>query len=257
MKQMILIILLAILSLPVLAQGEIDKETKIIFRNERTVGFSLNSNGFGFGFRYGKFIDGYRKWLIQSDLNLVKHYKEIQSNSLFYNKKFVYGKINTMLDLRLALGYQKELYSKSDKGGVAIRYFGFVGPSLAILKPMFYEVNYYFEENKIEDFETFYNNTIMSHGGEIIGKSSFFDGAENTTVKPGIHLSGGLSFEYGTKDAFINALELGIAFDIFADDIPIMFSESDNYQQLFTTLFLTYRFGKVINTRAINNNNRN
>lgn len=256
MKRLLLISLLVISSLPILAQGEIDAETKIIFRNERTVGFSLNSNGFGVGFRYGKFIDGYRKWLLQSDLNLVKHYKEIQSNSMFYNKKFVYGKVNTLLNLRLAMGYQKELYSKNDKGGVAIRYFGFVGPTLAILKPMLYEVTYYMDENKVEDFVTFYEKNQQYHSGDIIGKSSFFDGAENTTIKPGIHLSGGLSFEYGTKDAFINALELGIAFDVFADDIPIMFSANNNYQQIFTTLFLTYRFGKVINARAINTDDR-
>lgn len=256
MKRLFLFLLLASIGFPILAQGEIDKETKIIFRNERTVGFSLNSNGFGIGYRYGKFIDGYRKWLIQSDLNLVKHHKEIQSNSRFYNKKFVYGKVNTLLNLRLAMGYQKELFSKSDKGGVAIRYFGFAGPTLAFLKPMLYEVTYYMDENKVEDFVTFYNKNQQFHSGDIIGKSSFFDGIENTEIKPGIHLSGGLSFEYGTKDEFINTLELGIAFDVFADDIPIMFSAGNNYQQLFTTLFLTYRFGKVINTRAISKSHR-
>lgn len=251
MKQLLLISLLSIFSLPILAQGEIDTETKIIFRNERTVGFSLVSNGFSAGYRYGRFIDGYTKWLIQSDISIVKHPKEIQSNSLFYNKKFVYGKLNSVFTVHLSMGYQKEIYSKNDKGGIAIRYFGLIGPTVAILKPILYEVSYSAQDEKIEDFETFYTENPQSHSKLIMGKTSFFEGAENSKIKPGIHLSGGLGFEYGTKDEYINLLELGLSLDMFADDIPIMFSASNNYQQLFLSLFLTYRFGKVINARAI------
>ncbi|MEA3446497.1 MAG: hypothetical protein U9R19_17415 [Bacteroidota bacterium] len=252
MKRLLLINLLCIYGFLALAQGEIDKETKIIFRNERSIGLSLNSNGFGIDYRYGKFIDGYRKWLLQSDISLLKHPKEIQSSSLLYNKKFVYGKLNTVINFRFLFGYQKELFSKNDKGGVAIRYVGLIGPTIAFVKPIMYKITYYFEENRVEDFETFYDNSNQHYiAGEIIGKASFFEGIENSKLKPGIHISNALSFEYSIKDIYINAIELGIAFDFIIDEVPIMYSENKNYQQLFTTFFISYRFGKVIDQRAI------
>ena len=253
MKHLVILLAFFFFTIPVVfAQGEIDDETKIIFRNERTVGFSLNSNGFGMGYRYGRYIDGFRKWLYQTEVNIVKHPKEIQSSSYLYNKKFVFGKLNNIINLRLSFGYQKEVYSKGDKGGVAIRYFGFAGPTVSFLKPILYEVDYYNDEEQIEDFETYYEKNINSHyAGDIIGKSSFFDGIEKTKIKPGVHLSGGIGFEYASKDAIVNALELGVSIDAFAEDIPIMFSESGNYQQLFVNLFLTYRFGKILDDRAV------
>ncbi len=153
-------------------------------------------------------------------------------------------------------GYQKELFSKNDKGGIAIRYIGLIGPTVAILKPMFYKVSYYFDDDKVEDFETFYYANQQTHSGDIVSKSSFFDGIENSEFIPGIHVASALSFEYSTKDLYLNAFEIGISVDLFIDDVPIMFSENNNYQNLFTTLFISYRFGKVIDQRAYKNNKK-
>ena len=43
--------------IPVLAQGEINEQQKIFFRNERSFAFLLNSDGYGGSYREAKRID--------------------------------------------------------------------------------------------------------------------------------------------------------------------------------------------------------
>ncbi|MEZ5012560.1 MAG: hypothetical protein R2744_13705 [Bacteroidales bacterium] len=47
-------VLLLLAPLHLYSQGDIDEQQRIFYRNERTVGLSLNSNGFGISYREGK-----------------------------------------------------------------------------------------------------------------------------------------------------------------------------------------------------------
>jgi hypothetical protein len=229
------------------AQGELTESSRILIRNERSAGLTLSSNGFGANYRYGKHIDVNRKWLIQANLHLIKHEKETKSSSYLYqNKSFVYGKLNTLYTLHLTTGTQHELYSKFDAGGVAIRYFYLGGLSLGLLKPKYYEVSYITGETEVEDFETFLENSINFHGGAIVGNASWFDGIEKTKIKPGLTATIGFSFDYSTGDHLYNAIEAGLTADFFPDPVSIMHHSEGNAQQFFISLFLTYRFGRIL-----------
>jgi hypothetical protein len=62
-----------------------------------------------------------------------------------------------------------------------------------------------------------------------------------------LHAKAGMSFEYSTENRLINAIEVGMVFDAFAKEIPIMYTDY-NYQ-FFLTLFISYRFGWVVDAK--------
>ena len=252
MKNFFLILFcLQLISYITLAQGEIDDEGKIFIRNERTLAILLNSNGWGGNFRYGKRLDAYRKRIYEIDFVGIKHPKEIKirnSNYIIENqKRYVFGKLNSFFNIRAGIGSQKEIISKFDKGGIAIRYFYSLGTSLGILKPVYYEIIdstvRIGDEYRMYIGITKFSSSIHS-AGDIYGKASFFEGIDETTFVPGLFVKFGFSFEYSKTDEIIRAIEAGAVLDAFAKKILIMDTEENN--QFFISLFISYRFGKII-----------
>lgn len=244
MKFSLLIWLLVCSSLA-FAQGELDDQDKIFYRNEKTYAFLLNSNGIGGNYRYAKRIDAFRKTLYEIEFNYLKHPKEAKI-STYNNRNIVYGKLNAAYTLKGAIGFQNEMFQKRDQGGISIRFFYNFGPSLAILKPIYYEY--------IINDEVVYDVFQLHTSPNIIGKAPFVYGIENLKVQPGIFGKIGYTFEYSKLDDVFHALELGLAFDAYIGKVPIMETEPNKLlfvlpdDQFYLTLFLSYRFGKVIST---------
>ena len=142
-KIFLLLVFFLIVCYPGYSQGEIDSQTKIFYRNERSLAFLLNSNGYGINGRFGKRIDARNKKLYAIDIVGIKHPKEIRTSNVYFNTRgFVYGKLNTFINIRTALGKQHEMFRKIDRGGIAIRYFYTGGLSIGLLKPIYYIVQY-------------------------------------------------------------------------------------------------------------------
>jgi hypothetical protein len=248
MKYLISIISL-FFALVVFAQGELDQQEKIFYRNERTFGFLLNSNGYGGSYRYGKRIDAFRKTLYEVEFNYLKHPKEIKISLPNYNRNIVYGKLNAAYTLKGAVGFQKELFQKRDQGGISIRYFVNIGPTLALLKPIYYE---YIRSDNTTYYERFQAQASIY---EFTGKAPYVEGINEIKIQPGLYSKIGLTFEYGSVDEIFHALELGLALDGYIGKVPIMETSPGKLlfvlpdDQFILTLFISYRFGKVIDTR--------
>jgi hypothetical protein len=247
MRKYLIIIIVAQCSF-LFGQGEIDEQDKIFYRNERTFAFLLNSNGFGGNFRYAKRIDAFRKTLYEIELNYLKHPKEQKVTVDNTNRNIVYGKLNSVYTLKGAIGFQKEMFRKQDFGSISIRYFFNFGPTLAFQKPVYYE---YFD-SKTNDY---YYEKFQEHNYDVSGKAPFTMGFGEITVSPGAYGKFGYSFEYSKVDAVFHALEASIALDAYVRKIKIMetppekilFVLPDDYFVL--TLTISYRFGKVIDTK--------
>jgi hypothetical protein len=233
----------------IFAQGEIKLQERIFYRNEKSIGLSLNSNGFGLSGRYAKRISARKKTIWEIDGANIKHPKEVRiSNSYYNNRSFVYGKQNLFINLHGGWGKQHEMFRKVDRGGISIRRYFSVGPTLGFLKPIYYEVfksgggvnDYYISEEKFDP---------SIHYGYIYGRASFFKGFNEITVTPGIYGRFGLSFEYSKSDITIHAIETGISLDLFPRKMEIMATEDNDFY--FLTLFVAYRFGKVVDARGI------
>jgi hypothetical protein len=237
------------LTLSLLAQGELSEQPRIFYRNEESIGILLNSNGYGISGRYGKRINARKKTNYEFDLLFIKHPKEVKNpfnNYYNNNKSFVYGKLNSFFNIRAGYGRQKEIFRKVDRGGISIRRFYSFGPSLGILKPVYYEViqnssaNPYLEQKK---FDPSINYSY------IWSRASFFKGINEISVVPGAFGKAGISFEYSRHDITLHALETGIVLDIFPKEIPIMATEKNNF--IFFSFFVSYRFGKVVDASGI------
>ena len=231
----------------VYAQGEIDDQPVVFFRNERSFAALLNSDGIGLNYREGKRIDYLNKKFFEIDVGTLKHPKEYKVSNPYTQGTgmFVFGKLNSVFFLRGGIGRQHEIYKKADLGGVAVRYFYSGGPVISLYKPIYYQVLYpipgslYYYEIVEEKFDV-----SIHDPGDIYSKASFTKGLKEASVLPGLYAKAGFNFEYSRQDKVIHAIELGAQINVFPKKIPIMASPDNKF--IFLSLFVSYRFGVIV-----------
>ena len=240
---------LLILTSSLKSQGELDEQQKIFFRNEKSFGIQLNTDGLGFGYRIANRTNYLNKNILEFEFGTIKHPKEYKISSYYDGSSFVFGKRNFPMYFRASIGRQRELYPKADLGGVSIRFLYSAGPTLAVYKPVYYKViseyifiNPYLAQIITKD-EKF--NTDPNSSQDIIGKASFFKGFDEIGVIPGAFAKVGFAFEYSKEDKIIHAIEVGANVNAYLKEIPIM-ATNDN-RAVFVSLFVSYRFGIVVN----------
>jgi hypothetical protein len=245
MKKLLIVAVIVLFgTISLYAQGELNEEQKVFFRNEKSFAILLNTDGIGFSYRGAKRIDFRNKRLFEIDagnLRLIKEYR--QSSQYLQGSSYIFGKLNSTFFLRSGFGHQHELFKKADLGGIAVRYFYSAGPVLAIYKPIYYRVIHLLSPNSTELIEKKFDSSIAS-SQDIYSKASFTKGLNEIKVMPGLYAKAGFNFEYSKEDKIIHAIELGAQLNAFPKKIPIMFG-SDN-KALFFSLFVSYRFGIIL-----------
>lgn len=245
MKKLIFICGLLFIVLDLFSQGELNQETKIFYRNESTLSIQISSNGIASNYLYSKDINAKNKRDFKFQVILLKDPKELQLSNIYYanNKTFVFGKLNSFFAAEFLVGNQKEIFTKRDVGSVSIRYFYHGGASLGVIKPVYYQV----VETFSPDYSILYTQKFDDniHGPEdIFSRESFFYGLKEISLNPGICGEFGFNFEFSKKDRSINSVDIGISLEAYLQKIPLMANE--NHQQIYLSLFASYRFGKVI-----------
>lgn len=248
----VLAILLLLFSFitPVLSQGEIDDQEKVFYRNERTFGAVISTNGFGGSYRYAKRLDARKKAIYEIDFHHIKHEKEYRvtfsSNQQFGNS-FVYGKQNSLFSLQGGIGLQKEMFRKEDKGSISIRYFFTFGLSIAFEKPIYYDV---IVSDSITGVPHRERMKFQTHILGVEKKAPFYVGLNEMKIVPGAYGKFGFTFEFGKSDRVFNAIETGIALNAYIREINIMANNHNHW--IFPSFFLSYRMGKIIDAQFIN-----
>jgi hypothetical protein len=255
LKRIFIFFLFLLSGLVAWCQGEIDPQDKVLFQNERSISVSLTSNGFAGGYRFGKHKTYLDKTIFDIELAYIKHPKEVKISASPYSyatsRRYVNGKTNVFVNLRPSIGFQREIFSKEDRGSIAIKYYYGGGPSIGITKPIYYTFNIiapigginYIVDTRVEKYEFIQHPATT----EIAGRASFWKGMDELSVYPGLHVKGGMTFEFGKYNHLINALDVSATFDAFAKKIPIMYTDLNN--QFFLTLAVSYRFGWVVAAR--------
>jgi len=235
-KNIILYLFILFFSFQSFSQGEIDDEKKIFFRNEKTWGFFIFSNGWGGNYRKGRRINASRKFIWEADINYIRHPKEIKLTvDPYAATRFVYGKLNVPVEFRGSFGFQKRLFRKIDKSGVEVLFVYSGGPTIVLLKPIYYEVAYS-DGLHVEKFDA-------SKSQSVYGRAPFYKGMDEIKIDPGVFLKATFSFEFSKKDNKIKSLEVGAVASAFLNELEIMASQ--NSQFLFN-IFVSYRFGQII-----------
>jgi hypothetical protein len=244
-KPITVVVLFWMVSIPILAQGEIDEQTRLLFRDERSFAGFLNTNGFGANYRYGFWRNARNQFIIDGDFSYVKHPKEVKTTVAYdyTTHRYTYGKKNLFWELKGTAGWQKELFRKIDKGGISVRLFYSGGVAIGFLKPIYYEVYTLSPIGEPINMELM-KFDLSIHQTNIGGRGPFFKGFNELKVVPGLLGKAGLSFEYGKKDAVIHALEAGVSLTVYPREIPIMATEANNF--LFFNLMVGYRFGTIV-----------
>jgi hypothetical protein len=230
--------------LSLFAQGELNEQQKVFFRNERSFGILLNTDGIGISYREAKRIDYRNKTILEIDAGTLKDPKEYKQSSPYtQGGSYVFGKLNSTFYLRAGIGHQHEIFKKADLGGIAIRYFFSAGPVLAVYKPIYYKVLYLVTAGEYEVREEKFDASIAIPQ-DIYSKASFIKGLNETKVMPGLYAKAGFNFEYSKEDKIIHAIELGAQVNAFPVRIPIM-AVAPN-KAVFFSLFVSYRFGMIL-----------
>ena len=253
----------------VYAQGEIDLQPKVFYRNEWSLAPMLNSNGWGINYRFGLHLNASDKQLFEVDFAYMKDPKERKDYGVLGTNgtRYVDGKKNLAFDFRFGYGKQREITRKHDAGGVAIRYFYNYGPSLVLLKPIYYNIGelvpipndpFYSRWEPYPD-PAKYDSQWASNNIRIGGRASFFKGFDGIKVVPGAFAKFGFNFEFGGQDRVIHALEAGLIGEGFIKKVEIMDftyphisqKKSAQNQQFFLTIFVSYRFGRIVDPSEV------
>ncbi|MBI3502582.1 MAG: hypothetical protein HY063_12395 [Bacteroidetes bacterium] len=224
-------------------------DVQLLYRNEREFGGVLHSSGWGFNYRRGKHITGYKKRTYEFEMVGLRHPKEIKSQvGDFSTKGYFYGKQFTVTLLRGGYGIHKVIAGKSDRRGVELRLVTIGGPVLALAKPVYLTIwypqdNSSYGDSKFERYDP-YNpmHKPVDQGGNIVGRASYFHGIGEMNFFPGAFFKLGLSFEHSNVDDDIKLFETGITVDAFYKTIPIMATAKNN--QVYVNVYLNIMFGK-------------
>lgn len=223
------------------AQGDLDPQDRLFWRNERSVGAALNSDGWSLIYRDLRQVKPSHRWFLEGSVEAFKHPKEIKVSNYLYPSpgSFVFGKLNSTWTVGAGAGYQIEIFGKHDLGGVSVSWFGGGGATLLFAKPIYYKIVIdYFNYEELK-FDLTIHQTL-----DILGKASFFKGLNETKLYPGLYGRSGFNFEYSMNDRVTHALEVGASMHAFTKTIPIM--ASDDNKQFFPSLFVSYRIGMIL-----------
>jgi len=221
-----------------------ESDNKILLRKEWSIGVIASSKGVGMGYRYGKHVTGYKKRMLEAEINTMKHPKEIKTISPFENaKSYVYGKLNNLFIIRTGIGIQKIINNKPIEGGIEVRYFYYGGINLSITKPIYlYILNFSPSSSSTYIYTLEKYNPNEHFTDNIFGRGPFIKGFNELSFYPGLYIKGGINFEYSQDDKNLNVLEMGICTDFSPKPIKMMaFNKSNNY---FISLYLSLNFGK-------------
>lgn len=226
----------------------------IIYNHEMSGGIEVHTAGWGMFFNVAHREELKKKTLWQFEVMQIHHPKEVKQTIDFgltffgFNspKPFKYGKQNNFYVVNAVYGKQFMIAERAEKSGVELGIKIMGGLSLGLLKPYYLNVLYpsdnsnsyvikairYTPEtaDKFLDWFSIYGGAGFTYG---LGEIQFI---------PGIQLKSGLNFDWAQNEDAIKALEVGIIFDAYYKEVPIMILEKN--QQFIPNLYLSIEFGK-------------
>ena len=222
--------------------GAIFGENSTEFKRQIVGGPILHTAGFGAGFAWGKRVNGFQQRMVQIEFVTLRHEKEYRTLNTDNadNKSYVFGKLYQPFLLRSSIGFKHQKYDKLRPSGVEVGYAYGVGPTLAILKPIYLDIGY--PDYPYQYVETERYDPEIHNIEKILGRGPNLKGIDELKIVPGIHAKFGMVFEYSSYKDGIKGIEVGAMVDVFPKKIPIM--AFANNHSVFFNFYLQLLFGK-------------
>ena len=243
-----IIVFSILLSLPVQGQIAAKNETTFLYRQEMMGTLTIHTNGWGFGFRYGKQQTVNKKLLFSFDLSTMKHPKEtrVVNPSRNDTRGYIYGKTNSLTLLRPHIGQRRILFPKLRERGVELGYVWTFGPTLGLVKPIYLEIctPVVGGGNQTCNPSTEKYDPLIHTADHITGKAPGTKGISEIRIQPGLSARFGVYFEYSPIEDGFRALEVGVGIDAFHKRVPILALNPNKY--IYQTLYISFVFGKKL-----------
>jgi hypothetical protein len=218
-----------------------EEEGNLSFRKQSVFGLQVRTNGYGFFYELGKRRSPRFTNLYSIELSEIKHRKEEKGGTeSFFSNAFVYGKQHNFYQAKLGFGQQYIVGQKGNKNGVAVTANVNAGLALGFLKPYYLQVQDASGEEKTIKY-TDDSLTFLSRGN-IIGGAGFTKGWSELKLKPGLFLKSSLRFDFGRYNDKVQALEIGMSLEAYAQKIPIMIL--NDAKRLFFQGHVAFVFGR-------------
>ena len=226
----------------------------VIYNHELSGGIIVHTAGWGIFLDVGKRQELKKKTIYEFEFTQLHHPKEVKQTIDFgfsffginSPKPFIYGKQNNFYLLNSSIGRQFMITERASHKGVEVGIKIVGGLSLGLLKPYYLDLLYPVDNSStyriVSERYSAENAPKFLDWFSIYGGSGFGYGIGQIKFIPGLHLKSGLAFDWAAYDDFIKSLEVGIIFDAYYKEIPIMVLEKN--QQFFPNLYVSLQFGK-------------
>ncbi len=243
----LIIIILILFNSALFAQDD----RSVFFRKETIFQPRISTNGYGIGYMSAKkrTIDKYVYW--QINISEIKHRKEIKGVNPKYPSQgeFVFGKVNHMYPVSFIYGMHKKIVLKNNRKAIGLRYYFGAGPSVALLKPVFYQIELVYSQDSsrvfIDQFDPDYHNV-----NNIKERSSWFTGIDETGASPGLLIEAGAMVDFSRKPKRIQGVSLSAGLYYFI--LPAEVLAGDSQRRLYFGFNLGYVWGKIKNYKNQN-----
>ena len=226
------------------------------YRRETVFGLNFNTQGGligGASLRVARVMD--ERWLRFWSLEGVsfKNPKEENVSNPYTGGSYKRFKANYAFALRPSIGIQRILFRKAADAGVQVNGLLSAGPTLGLLMPYYVSYDYTAQKNS-----TFSPSDVIvdeaydpaKHAQEdfIYDRAPLFSGISQTKIVPGVHLRGGLSFEYGRYRDAVAGAEVGFLLEAYTKRLlmlnpPAPYDSNSLNRQFFPSFYLTLYIG--------------
>lgn len=211
----------------------------ILYRTSRMGKVFVTPRGWGFTYRTVKQQTSKKSYFYEFDLQNLKHPKEKKVvGQATFRKRYKYGKLNSVLELRSAFGYQHVIARKADSKAVEVRYAYSIGPSIALVKPYYLTAR----DRNGDDSLMIFDAKTFNAAALVVGRSAFGNGLDQLRILPGASARFNLSFEYAPYTNLVRAIETGICLDFYPQSIALM--ANNPAERFIITFNVGFVFGR-------------
>lgn len=215
------------------------------YKHEASGGVRIQTNGFTIFAEYGWIKDIKRTRLLQLEYSYFMDYRYKKQNSpIPGGRDYVFGLQNRFHVIRAAYGFKRVIADKSARNGVCLSATFFGGISLGLLKPYYLTLLQPTDGGPPELKEERYSpaNETRFLSRDSIAEAAPIRFGLNQIPVAGAHIKAGLDFDWGSKDAFVKALQAGVMIDVYYKRLPLMVNNTNRFYQ--AAFYISFQFGK-------------
>jgi hypothetical protein len=220
-----------------------EEEGILAYRKQSGFGLQVRTNGYGLFYELGRRRSPRFTNTYSLELTEIKNNKEekVGGQENFFGNPFIYGKINNFYQAKLGFGQQYIMGQKGNKNGIAVIAIAQAGLSLGLLKPYYINADNGTGTKKTVKYNSPDSVLFLSTNGNS-SSAGFTKGFNEMKIQPGAYIKAALRFDFGRYNESMQALEIGMSLEAYAQKIPILVYNDP--KQLFFQGHVAFVFGR-------------